>query len=135
MTTIIKRDGETVAELEDGESVQRWFIRNTPQSMDYALKHGGYSIEEGEDPYKGERSERGRYVTEQVRLWIVNDSDHYHQAQDAARKGAKELEVLLRGILRHPVAQSAPWQVSRELAPNDYNRIHWDEVAEELKGE
>jgi len=47
MKAIIKRDGKIVHECTvlRGSEVLAWFINNTNQSMDYALKHNGYSVE------------------------------------------------------------------------------------------
>ncbi len=47
-TATIKRDGDVVVVLNyPGPcSVLSWFIKNTSQSMDWALKHEGYSVEE-----------------------------------------------------------------------------------------
>ncbi len=45
---VIKRDGVEVATVDDNDGeggVLGWFMRNTNQSMDYALKYDGYSYE------------------------------------------------------------------------------------------
>lgn len=41
---IITHDGETVAEVEDGNAAFRWLLRHQGQSVDYALRWGGYRV-------------------------------------------------------------------------------------------
>ncbi|WP_040829060.1 hypothetical protein [Nocardia jiangxiensis] len=92
----------------------------------------------------GEHSERGRYVTEQVALWIANEGDatFYKGTNDriafiAARHAWDgELDALARfatHLIRTAQPAHAAWQVQQELAPNDYDRIRWEDVAAELK--
>lgn len=81
-------------------------------------------------------SERARYVTEQVKLWVANDSQYYYAAVSvAAREGSQKLAAYLAHHLRTAVVYSAAWQVAQELSPNDYDRIRWVEVQNELLGE
>lgn len=80
-----------------------------------------------------EHSDRGRYVTNQVTLWICNDSNYIKAARKAIKHDA--LPDLLSSILLTSQPYSAPWQVAQELAPNDYNRIDWSSVAEDLTTE
>lgn len=90
-----------------------------------------------------EYSERGRKVTEQVSMWIVNDGDHYFAARVYARddraNGALNddglLAEYLNAVIRWAVRPSAPWQVAQELAPNDHGRIDWRSVADDLLAE
>jgi len=44
MTVIIKRDGKPVAEVEDSNAAFEWLLRHQGQSVDYAIRHGGYSV-------------------------------------------------------------------------------------------
>jgi len=82
---------------------------------------------------RGEFSDRGRYVTEQVKLWIANDGDYIKSARLELRdKGVVGLAGFLMAIMSRAAQYSAPWQVAQELAPRDYGRIHWDEVADEI---
>jgi hypothetical protein len=81
-----------------------------------------------------EHSDRGRYVTDQVKLWIVNDGEFIGSARTASADPAW-LEKLLAYLLHTAAEGSAPWHVAQELAPNDYTRINWAEIAEELRGE
>lgn len=129
---------ETSDDLETGHaellspSVASQLIRDTMGALDRA---------EARD---AEHSERARYVTEQVKLWVANDGDHYETARklaghDAAARAATYplLAEHLYGVLRatsHPRG-SAAWQLQQELAPNDYARIHWADVADQLLGE
>lgn len=83
-----------------------------------------------------EHSERGAYVTEQVELWICNDSGHYERARDIARM--QPVDALARYLthqLKFGIAYSAPWQCGQELAANDYQRIDWNAIAKSLIGE
>ena len=44
-TLIIKRDGKTLAEVDDIYEAMRWLHRHQPSSYDHALKYEGYSVE------------------------------------------------------------------------------------------
>lgn len=46
----ITHDGETVAEVSDANEAFTWLLQHQGQSVDYALKHGGYSIETPGEP-------------------------------------------------------------------------------------
>ena len=81
-----------------------------------------------------EHSERARYVTEQVSLWIQNDGDCYGHAQDLLAT-PDVLGSWLRLVLKTSVEGSAPWYVAQELAPNDYDRIDWETIAKDLTEE
>lgn len=100
-----------------------------------------------------EHSERAQYVTEQVALWLANDYEHYQHAQVCLKEGramqtlkggpvglvngdihsvlATSITIVLRQARAHPY--SAAWYVAQELAPNDYQRINWADVAAELE--
>ena len=41
---LIKRDGETVAEVEDGNAAYAWMHRHHSYSMAHALRYEGYTI-------------------------------------------------------------------------------------------
>lgn len=79
-----------------------------------------------------EHSDRARYVTDQVALWIVSDGDYYGKAREYAEQGPKALQEYAERRLRTARPHSAAWHVRQELAPNDYDRIHWDDVAHQL---
>jgi hypothetical protein len=79
-----------------------------------------------------EHSERGRYVTEQVSLWIQNDGDHYYEARDRAHN-PERLRAYLGSVIRRAAEDSAPWYVAQELAPNDWDRVDWAQIAEDLR--
>lgn len=78
-----------------------------------------------------ERSDRTSYVTEWVTQWIISDA---HYVVRACRKyrdgGLPALASYIQSVLRVARYGSPPWQVRQELAPNDYDRIAWAEVAE-----
>jgi hypothetical protein len=81
-----------------------------------------------------EQSARGQHVTEQVALWVCNDSQHC----DVAR-GFYKSEASLAGLtdylirtLRAAAPYSAAWYVAQELSPADYSRIDWGLVADQL---
>jgi hypothetical protein len=41
----VYKDGEPVTEvLKDGNAAFTWLLRHQGQSVDYALRHGGYSV-------------------------------------------------------------------------------------------
>ncbi|MEU7814105.1 hypothetical protein [Pseudonocardia sp. NPDC049154] len=84
-----------------------------------------------------EHSDRARYVTEQVKLWIANDGEYYEEARGALRRGGVAgMQDYLTGVLRDARHESdAAWHVAQELAPNDYDRIRWTDVVDELVGE
>lgn len=80
-----------------------------------------------------DHSDRRRYVTNQVSMWVCNDRNIYFQArQMAAEVSAIDLGSYLIPIIQRARPHSTPWQVAQELAPNDYNRIDWSSVAEDL---
>lgn len=88
-----------------------------------------------EQPVKA-MTERQAYVTEQVALWIENDSKHNPDAVALAK--ADDVPALRRYLvktIRFSRRGEAAWHVSRELAPNDFDRIRWDVVAERLVAE
>jgi hypothetical protein len=82
-----------------------------------------------------EHSERARYVTEQVALWIANDGDYIERARDWARSGPLYLQRRLRGVIEAAEEGTPPWHVAQELAPNDFDRVRWRDVAEEIQEE
>lgn len=82
-----------------------------------------------------EDSERGRYVTEQVAVWIENDGDYIKNARTVAKLGTDALAEFLREVIQRSRRSSAPWQVSQELAPNDWARIDWAQVAQRIKAQ
>lgn len=80
-----------------------------------------------------EHSDRGRWVTFQVQLWIENDGANIVKARELAKQGTQNMAVHLTGLLVTSNPYSAPWQVAQELAPNDYDRIDWESIAVELR--
>jgi hypothetical protein len=91
-----------------------------------------------------EHSERGRWVTDEVSLWINNDGDYYETAHHYAHMDYMDgmltgnnglLAEYLGTILQGAVKPSAPWHVAQELSPNDYERIDWRSVADDLLSE
>ena len=86
-----------------------------------------------------EHSERARWVTHLVTVWLENDGDYAEnareivkQATDAGKDPAAELGKSVSALLRIAPHGSAPWQCAQDLAPNDYNRIRWTDVVESL---
>lgn len=82
-----------------------------------------------------EYSDRGRYVTHLVTVWIENDGDHVDMARQMAKVGPESLASRLTEILRRSPRGSAPFQTAQDLAPNDYARIDWKQIAEDLLSE
>ena len=81
-----------------------------------------------------EHSERGRYVTEQVSLWIQNDGVFFEPAKGMASE-PRVLGIYLTIAIKTARRGTAPWHVAQELAANDYGRIDWAQVARDLTGE
>lgn len=40
----VTRDGKTVAEVETGSDAFIWLLRHQGQSVNYALRYGGYNV-------------------------------------------------------------------------------------------
>lgn len=75
-------------------------------------------------------------LTDMVETWIINDGQYYFEARERARDGAEELGQYLRFVLRVPSARNGfAEEVANELAPNDYDRIDWQQIAETLLAE
>jgi len=82
--------------------------------------------------------ERGLYVTEQVSLWIVNDGEHYFHAVRKAGMATDStfaIASFIRQTLKTAPNGSVAWHVAQELAPNDYGRIDWKSVVNDLVGD
>ena len=80
-----------------------------------------------------EHSDRGKYVTELVSTWICNDGAFYNKARNCASRGVRSLECYILYLLRDfDPPLPTPLQVAQELAPNDYNRIDWQSIADDL---
>lgn len=92
-----------------------------------------------------EHSERARYVTTQVALWVANDYETYKAALYALNECKDFSDPLyllrthitmeLRRLTNNYAPGVAGWHVAQELAPNDYARINWVAVADEISGE
>lgn len=82
-----------------------------------------------------EHSDRAKWVTNQVALWIANDSDYIGIARGRLTHGIEVMAEYLTLVIRTGKPYSAPWQVAQELAPSDYDRIRWDDVADEIREE
>lgn len=82
-----------------------------------------------------EHSERAVYVTHQVATWIINDGLYYMTALKMARMGTKALASFCTRTIEAARHGEAAWHVRQELAPNDYARIRWEDVAAELLSE
>jgi hypothetical protein len=81
-----------------------------------------------------EHSDRAKYVTDQVALWITNDSDHIADAQRLAKEGsAHALGNFLITVVRSARPHTAPWHVAQELAANDWGRVDWHEVLRQVQ--
>ena len=85
-----------------------------------------------------EYSERGRYVTEQVALYLANEGTEVDgrrvafRCADLADSGdLAALATFARATITS-LPEAAP--VRRELAVNDWERIDWAAVADEVRG-
>lgn len=80
-----------------------------------------------------EHSDRARWVTHLVTAWIENDSDYANKAREMYQEfDMATFGQYLATTLRRARKYTAPWQCAQELAPNDYQRIHWSDVADSL---
>lgn len=72
--------------------------------------------------------------TEQVSLWICNDSDYRSRADAFARMGVDELGRFLRGVLSGTARARTPAVIHtrRHLSDYDLDCIDWSEVASDL---
>lgn len=82
-----------------------------------------------------EHSDKTRENTEWVAVWIVNDGDYYFTAQEYAREGVDELAVYLTDVLHAASPNTGAWHTAQELSANDYERIDWQSIADDLLGE
>lgn len=89
-----------------------------------------------------EHSERGRYISEIIALWIANDGDidpdhgeriAFVAAREAARSH-QDLAQYATTLIRTARTGSAAAHVRAELAANDFDRIDWAAVSAELEG-
>jgi hypothetical protein len=84
--------------------------------------------------FEGEDSDRALYVTEQVALWLENDMDTIRRAQSVlGENGIGVFVTFVRETVRRARPGTAAWYVAQELAPNDYNRVHWHEIASAMR--
>ncbi len=44
MAVLVKRDGKTVATVEDSNAAFQWLLRHQPMSTDWAIKYEGYTV-------------------------------------------------------------------------------------------
>lgn len=80
-----------------------------------------------------EFSERGRYVTEQVALWLENDGPRVESARNfILTEGTAGLEDFVTTVCRFARKGDAAWHVAQELAPNDWARVDWVAVRARL---
>lgn len=87
--------------------------------------------------HKGEHSERGRYVTDQVKLWLENDGPVLARARKvSAQDGFDGFVEFVTTWIRTAHETSTPaWHVREELAGNDYDRVNWIEIYKEIAEE
>lgn len=74
-----------------------------------------------------EHSERAWWVTHLVAVWLENDRPWAEKAREVARQEAA-FGFLFARVLRAAPVGSAAWHTAQDLAPNDYERIHWDDI-------
>jgi hypothetical protein len=71
-------------------------------------------------------SDRERYVTDQVLLWLENDHHHSTQALTAVALGnAPMLRRYLSLVIHMARRGDAAWHVRQELAANNYDHVDW----------
>lgn len=92
-----------------------------------------------------EHSDRARYVTEQIGVWIANDGDYYDEALRLAEHvkdddspwsestRLRRFSGYLTETLNRARRGSTAWYVRRDLSDNDLaNRVDWEEIAADL---
>lgn len=79
-----------------------------------------------------EHSDRGRYVTDQVQVWILNDGACIGAARMVAEDGAVAVERHLWTLVTRAAPHSGAWHTGQELAPNDRGRVDWEGITRAL---
>lgn len=132
-TNYVRRDGKRVSPPMPNEGAAlKWLQKHQGQSADHAIQFEGYDIETAQ--HTGEQSNRGRYVTEQVQIWIENDGDRIEKAKEQARRG--DLDRYLKGEIQFAKSWDAAHHVKQELAWNDLEyRVDWQAIAASLLSE
>ncbi|MFE2999327.1 hypothetical protein ACFXG4_30500 [Nocardia sp. NPDC059246] len=76
---------------------------------------------------------RAEYATSVVANWLVNDPVYRSKAREAYTSGDPEdLRCYIEAALRLTVTSYLASTVRNQLAPADYDRIHWPTVAAAL---
>lgn len=82
-----------------------------------------------------EHSQRGKDMTHKVSVWIENDFQFNPTAVSLAHHvGCGALRHYLSVILKAAAPYSAAWQTAQDMAPNDYDRVDWQEIFDTLTG-
>lgn len=72
-------------------------------------------------------------MTRLVGVWLANDHDPYFELGPLAAEGAvAQLAQRATEILTTARKGSAAWYTAQELAPADYDRVDWAEVARDV---
>lgn len=79
-----------------------------------------------------EHSDRAKYVTEQVRIWVENDPKYRDLARHWARQSVNELAVSLTSVIRNPRVHPDVAHVHDVMSYSDFDKVHWDEIAASL---
>lgn len=86
--------------------------------------------------YKGEHTDRGMWVTDQIAVTIANDGDFLDGERVAfrARDFAESGDIAgLAAFVTNRIKTGVDFRALRaELAANDYDRINWYTVARSL---
>lgn len=84
-----------------------------------------------------EHSERAMYVTHLVSVWLANDRAPYETVRwmHDEMESNERIGEFVTDILRSSRPNSAAWHTAQDLAPNDYSRIRWADVVNEVIGD
>lgn len=73
--------------------------------------------------------------TRWVAVWAINSPEYYGQLQDVAADGPDALRELVKRIWTNAPDGTTEYYQAREMAPGDYDRVDWSEVASDLIGD
>lgn len=68
-------------------------------------------------------------ITEHVEQWLIHDGFHVYRAANAAEVSPDALSRYVARTLRSASEGTAAWECAQELAPRDYDRIDWSDLA------
>lgn len=76
---------------------------------------------------------RSEFVTVHVSGWICNDRELIGFAKQVALGGPKSLRGYIEAVLYLAPKHSTPWVCAQELAPNDFSRIDYQTIIDDME--